>query len=93
MKLESYQDLFAIQQVRYYSVNNYRLIEVIQDSALGRKVCDSIIPAVVHLRQLYPLKMDMIFPATFLNTQSWITELDCTNLAQTDEFFDSFVYQ
>lgn len=67
------------------------------DTPLGRVIRDIIIPAIAHLRQLFPLKMDQVLPAVFLNDirTSCAKTIDCTDIAATEAYFHSrlFVYK
>ena len=64
----------------------------IEDTPAGRKIKSEIIPAVAHLRQVYPLKLHFVFPSHFLDSFS-SQEIDCTDLALNDQVFDRFMYQ
>jgi len=71
----------------------YQTQRSFKDSPIGRKIKDQIIPAISHLRQLYPLKLNLVFPSPILDNLFSNPEIDCTDLAQNDYVFDQFMYQ
>jgi hypothetical protein len=63
------------------------------DSAIGRKVTGYIIPAVAHLRQLYPINLKMILPMESLGLKHITDTINCQDIQSCDELFDSFQYK
>jgi hypothetical protein len=59
------------------------------DSAYGTLIKKELIPAIAHLRTIYPLRVSLFFPVAFLEIFGVDPDLDCTNLMTTDAFFDS----
>lgn len=55
---------------------------------------DHIVPAVAHLRSKYPINFNVLFTEAFLATgPSSSSSLDCTDVHETDRFFDSFYFE
>lgn len=68
------------------------------DDSIGRQVTNELIPGIAHLRQLYPLCLDGIFPKEFLEpfcTAGYLPShaFDCTDLLKCDMTFNTFVYK
>lgn len=63
------------------------------DSVIGKKVKESLIPAIVHLRKVYPLSLDLFFTPSFVASAGEGVKLDSTDLEASDQFFDSFGYE
>ncbi|PPR03551.1 hypothetical protein CVT26_006107 [Gymnopilus dilepis] len=61
-----------------------------EDSALGRMIKHSLIPAVALLRKEHPVRMTVFFPVAFLQTLYVTDDVDCTNLHASDAILDSF---
>ena len=59
------------------------------DSTFGTLIKKELIPAIAYLRETYPLRVTLFFPAAFLEVFCINAELDCTNLMTTDVFFDA----
>ena len=78
---------------RYIILSQAQAQELFKDSHIGRKIKNEIIPAIAHLRQLYPLKLNLVFPSHILDGLFANQEIDCTDLSQNDKFFDQFMYQ
>lgn len=59
---------------------------------MGRTIRDVIIPAIAHLRQLFPLSMNKVLPLVFLDhpTHSFARTLDCTNISESENYFHSY---
>ena len=62
------------------------------ETAIGRKVTRHIIPAIAHLRQLYPISLTMILPMENLKLGHLVDEIDCQDIRSSDDVFDSFHY-
>jgi hypothetical protein len=94
MKLAGSHDFYVVQQVYLFSfIIIYQTQRSFKDSPIGRKIKDQIIPAIAHLRQLYPLKLNLVFPSSILNGLFSNPEIDCTDLSQNDYVFNQFMYQ
>jgi hypothetical protein len=63
------------------------------DSAIGRKVTRYIIPAVAHLRQLYPISLKMILPLESLGLGHLTDTINCQDIRSCDDIFDTFLYK
>jgi hypothetical protein len=63
------------------------------DSAIGRKVTRHIIPAVAHLRQLYPISLKMILPLESLGLGHLTDTINCQDIRSCDDIFDTFLYK
>jgi hypothetical protein len=63
------------------------------DSAIGRKVTRHIIPAVAHLRQLYPISLKMILPLESLGLEHLTDTVNCQDILSCDNVFDTFQYK
>lgn len=65
----------------------------VTDSPAGYLVRKAVIPAVAHLRQLYPLRLNMVFPTPMLDLLNADGSVDCTDIGQSDAVFNTFIYQ
>jgi hypothetical protein len=63
------------------------------DNAIGRKVTRHIIPAVAHLRQLYPISLKMILPLESLGLEHLTDTINCQDIRSCDDIFDTFQYK
>lgn len=60
---------------------------------MGRLVIQSIIPTVDRLRLTYPLRFTTMFSQNILRTIGLPKELCCSDIEETDVFFESMKYQ
>lgn len=51
-------------------------------------ICSIIIPAIAHLRRVYPLRLTMFFPTSFLDTFLANNDIDLTDFTTTDVIMD-----
>jgi len=67
-----------------------KLISV--DSPIGHKVTQFLIPAIAHLRQLYPISLKMILPVERLQLGPNSEVIDCRDLKVSDTLLDGIIY-
>lgn len=66
----------------------------VTDTAAGRMIRTTIIPAVALLRAKYPISFDVLFTESFIAAGTPASSsLDCTDIAGSDYLFDSFYYE
>jgi len=63
------------------------------DNADGHLVKKNIIPAVAHMRQLYPFNLSMVLPTQFLDLIYDGQDINVTNILATDRIFDTLLSQ
>lgn len=66
------------------------------DDSAGKIIRQEIIPAVAHLRQMFPLVLDSLFPPFFLEYYKFSAgqRLDCTNVTAFDKYISgAFIFK
>ena len=82
--------------VSYFSemhrVNGFLIIDImyLADTNISKIIQDTIIPALVVMRNQLPLKLNTMFCKDILVMANLERDLDATNLADTDKFFQLF---
>ncbi|KAG1868923.1 hypothetical protein C8R48DRAFT_671478 [Suillus tomentosus] len=62
------------------------------DTVIGRTVIDKIIPVIHMLRGMFSITIDPLFPSSILASHNLPSQIDCANIAISDLFFDSFIF-
>lgn len=62
--------------------------------AHGKCVIQDIIPAIAKLRREYPFSMRLVFAPEFLNDMLYFNpDLDCTDISESDIFFEKLPFK
>lgn len=65
-------------------------------TSIGKQIQHELIPAIAHLCQLYPLRVDNIFSSDFLNPFKFnrgLSSFDCTDLIKSNIIFNAFLFK
>ncbi|KAG2740020.1 hypothetical protein P692DRAFT_20658287, partial [Suillus brevipes Sb2] len=62
------------------------------DTMIGRTIIDKIIPVIHMLRGMFPITIDPLFPSAILTSHNLPSLIDCADIATSDLFFDSFIF-
>jgi hypothetical protein len=63
------------------------------DTAIGVTIIAKIIPAVRVLQGMFPILIDATFPPSMLAIHNLPSQIDCADIAVSDQFFDSIIFK
>ncbi len=78
---------------RHIICHLYILLNSLPDTVVGCMVTKYIIPAVVHLRQQYPISLHMILPLDSLGLGHLTDMIDCRDICSSDTVLDGLCYK
>lgn len=72
-----------------YILTSFTQEHLLAESLFFKKITNYIIPAIAHLMREEPLTMSRLASEAFM-VEGGKIDVDCTDLRETDEFFQNF---